>query len=249
MSEGWTSESFDDSTWTDTVALDVSGLLITEVSTGAKRFVEIENISDAAVDTTGWLVLVNDAPDAATADINAVNSAAWSLPSAPLIDAGDVLYRTSDAVDNYWGGAINWDPEGPGWVMIVDETGDVADFAVWGYSDTDIAGMSIDYGAFTGITVGDNWNGVGAENGTADLGPVPGGFVAFNDHIIGGQTNANATTYAGNGAGSGLLAGLFCTFIALALLSLGAGALLSTINLRFRELDHVRHRMNKRDSG
>jgi len=49
-------------------------------------------------------------------------------------------------------------------------------------------------------------------------------------------------------AGSALLAGLFCTFIALALLALGAGALLSAINLRFRELEHVRRRMNEREA-
>jgi hypothetical protein len=206
VSEGWTAESFDDSGWTDTVALDVASLLVSEVSTGAaKRFVEIENVSDAAIDTTGWLVLVNDAPVAATADINAVNPTAWSLPASPDISAGQVLYRTSDVLDDYWGGEINWDPEGPGWVMIVDETGDVVDFVAWGYSDSDISGMSIDYGAFTGITAGGAWTGVGAENGTADLGPVTGGFVAFNDHIRGGGTHGNATEYAANGATSGLL--------------------------------------------
>ena len=200
VSEGWTAESFNDSAWTDTVALDVAGLLITEVSTGAaKRFVEIENISDAAIDTTGWRVLVNDAPVAATADINDVNPIEWSLPAGPLVEAGEVLYRTSEVGDNYWGGAINWDPEGPGWVMIVDGAGDVVDFVAWGYSDSDIAGMSIGY------DVVGSWNGVGAENGTADLGPVTGGFVAFNDHISGGGTHTNATTYIVNGDPSGLL--------------------------------------------
>jgi hypothetical protein len=206
VSEGWASESFDDSAWTDTVALDVASLLVTEVSTGAaKRFVELENVSNAALDTTGWLVLVNDAPVAATADINAVNPTAWSLPASPNINAGQVLYRTSDAADNYWGGAINWDPEGPGWVMIVDETGEVVDFVAWGYSDSDIQGMSIDFGAFTDITAAGAWNGLGAENGTADLGPVTGGFVAYNDQISGSGTHANATDYTADGAASGLL--------------------------------------------
>jgi len=147
---------------TDSIA---RGLLVTEVSTGLTNFVEIQNVWDQPVDATGWTVLLNDSVMPAP-DITAVNSRAWMLSGT--VSPGEVLYRTEDpgAGANYLGGGIQWDNDGPGWVMIVDDSGDVKDFAVWGYSSAQIAAMSIDYGAFTGITVGDQWTGGGAEIGT-----------------------------------------------------------------------------------
>jgi len=147
---------------TDSIA---RGLLVTEVSTGLTNFVEIQNVWDQPVDATGWTVLLNDS-HAPAPDITAVNSQAWTLSGT--VSPGQVLYRTEDpgAGANYLGGDIQWDNDGPGWVMIIDDSGGVKDFAVWGYSSVQIAAMSIDYGAFTGITVGDEWTGDGAEIGT-----------------------------------------------------------------------------------
>jgi len=198
----WTVNGFDDSSWTDTVDLEGSSLEITEIATGARRFVEIQNVSDQAVDMTNYRVLVNDA----AAGINAVHSLAWSLSGSAF--AGWVDYRSDDPAEpggRYWGDAINWGAEGPGWAMIVDAGGSVMDFVAWGYSASQIAGLEIDYGPFADIRVGDRWSGPGAEVGTDDPGPVSDGFVAFNDHIAGAGTHANATTYAANGADSGPL--------------------------------------------
>ena len=154
---------------TDSIA---RGLLVTEVSTGATNFVEIQNVWDQPVDATGWTVLFNDS-HAPSPDITAVNSQAWTLSGS--ISPGQVLYRTEDpgAGANYLGGSIQWDNDGPGWVMIIDDGGSVKDFAVWGYSSAQIAAMSIDYDAFTGITVGDEWTGDGAEIGTVLPPPAP----------------------------------------------------------------------------
>ena len=66
-----------------------------------------------------------------------------------------MLYRTDNTEDNWWGSEILWDPEGPGWVMIVDEGGNVRDFLAWGYDETEIASLNVDFGTFTNITVGD----------------------------------------------------------------------------------------------
>ncbi len=196
----WTTPTYDDSAWVDTFTIEAAGLLITEIATGDTRLVEIQNVSDAAIDATGWSVLVNDA---STADVNAVNGTAWSLPGS--IASAQVLYRTDDVADNYFGSEIRWDPEGSGWAMIIDDAGQVMDFAVWGYTAAEIAALDVDYGRFTNITVGDQFSGDGAAVGSTDPGgPGDTGLVAFNDHVVGPGTHVNATTYATNGTSSGL---------------------------------------------
>jgi len=197
----WAGPTFDDSAWTGSAALGPAGIAITEIGTGATRFVEIQNVVDHAVDTTGWSVLVNDASGG---NINAVSPVAWALPSS--VSAATVLYRTDSPTDNYWGGAINWNAEGPGWAMVLDGGGHVRDYVAWGYTAAQIASLGITYGGFANIKVGDQWAGDGAAPGATE----PGGtgdpaFVAFNDHVAGTGTNVNATLYAANGAASGLL--------------------------------------------
>jgi len=196
----WTALDYNDDEWLDEIAEGQAGLLVTEVSTGLARYVEIQNVSDHVIDTTDWAVLLNDP---SLGSINDVLAVAWDLPAS--VTAGQVLYQTDDAGDAYWGATIPWDPEGPGWVMILDSGGTVMDFVAWGYTAPDIASLSIDYGGFTGITVGDGWGGGGADPGTAASGPPTVQFTAFNDHVRGADTHANATSYAGNGTDSGPL--------------------------------------------
>ncbi|MGB2821047.1 MAG: lamin tail domain-containing protein, partial [Phycisphaerae bacterium] len=195
----WAAPGFNDDAWTDTIAVDAAGVLVTEIATGDTRFVEIQNVSDQAANTAGWTVLVNNA----SGGINAVNAEAWSLPAS--VAAGEVLYQTDAPADHYWGAAIDWDAEGPGWAMVLDESGEVMDFVVWGYSVSEIGALNVSYGGFTNITVGDHWSGGGAAPGTTGGGPATGGFVAFNDHVSGAGTHADATTYSANGTGSGFL--------------------------------------------
>jgi hypothetical protein len=150
---------------TDSIA---RGLLITELSTGVTNFVEIQNVWDQVVDASGWTVLLND-----PSDISSVNSQAWALDG--VIAPGQVLYRTEDPASgtDYLGADIQWENDGPGWVMIIDDAGDIKDFAIWGYSSDQIAGMAIDYGVFSGITVGEQWSGDGAEPGVVLPPPAP----------------------------------------------------------------------------
>jgi len=197
--EDWTALGFNDDGWVQSITLDGAGVVLTEIATGETRFVEVQNVSAGAVATTGWSVLVNDA----SGGINAVNGVGWSLPAS--LGPGEVLYRTDDPSDNYWQATIDWGAEGPGWAMIVDGAGDVTDFLAWGYTAAEIASLSIDYGAFSGITVGDQWSGDGAAVGTIEEAVAAGGWVAFNDHLAGAGTHAHATTYAANGMASGLL--------------------------------------------
>ncbi len=199
---GWTETAFDDSGWTDTVAVDEAGLLITEVATGDVRLIEIQNVSTRSLDTSGWRVLANDAT---AANVSAVHAAGWSLPGS--MAAGEILYGTDDPAnpgDHYFGGPIHWDPEGPGWTMILDDTGEVVDFVAWGYSDAQLAALRFDYAGFSDVTVAEAWRGDGADVGSVGAGAVEG-FLAYNDHIAGTGTHANATTFAANGTRSGTL--------------------------------------------
>lgn len=197
----WTATGYNDAGWDDSVTVDAAGVLITEIGTGDVKLVEIENVSDQSIDTTGWKVLVNDA----TGGINAVNNTAWSLPAS--IAAGSVLYRTDDSGDNYFNDTIDWDAEGPGWAMVIDDAGDVMDFVAWGYTSAQIATLEVDFGAFADITVAGQFSGDGAEVGTTGGGAPTGGFEAFNDHVpdYGGGTHANTTAYSANATNSGLL--------------------------------------------
>ena len=194
----WTEPAFDDSAWADTAAYDQAGVLITEVAMGDYRGLEIQNVSADAVATAGWRVLLNDPPGG----INAVGAQAWDLPASVAPQA--VLYGTDDGQgDFHWSHDIPWGLEDDGWAMIIDPAGNVMDFVVWGYTAARIATLDVSYGGLVGITASGQWDGDGAPIG-AQAGGVDG-FVAFNDHVRGGGTHANTTSYAPNGIAGGLL--------------------------------------------
>ncbi len=159
----WTSPDYDDSTWIDSITLPAAGLVITEVNTDDVNWVEIQNVSSQPIDTSGWLAAVNDA---SSADINAVHSALWELPSS--ISPGQILYRTDSPDDNYWGSDISWNAGSPGWVLLVDNEGNVVDFVVWGYTESDIASLRLAINGFDNITVGGQWHGQAVPSATSD---------------------------------------------------------------------------------
>ena len=164
--QGWTAVEFDDSAWTDAMVFGPAGIIITEISVSDTKFVEIQNASIASVTTTDWTVLVNNG----SSGINSVNATGWQLPGS--IAAGEVLYRTDNAADNYWGAPIDWAVEGSGWAMVIDDAGEVMDFVGWGYSEAQIDSMDISYGAFPSIIVGGQWSGDGVDiTGGGEAGP------------------------------------------------------------------------------
>jgi autotransporter-associated beta strand protein len=188
LGTAWTATNYDDSAWVHDTLPDSSGLVVTEVCTSGTHYVEIQNATSQAIDTTGWSVLVNNP----TSGINGVNSTAWSLPAAPnRVAAGAVLYRTDNTSDQYWGSAINWTAGGNGWAMIVDNVGKPRDFAAWGYTTSQVASLDVSFGSFTHIKATQQWSGAGV---TTSAGAA--GFVAYNDHVPGTGTSANATSYA-----------------------------------------------------
>jgi len=159
----WPATGFDDSAWASTTILPSSTVLITEACTGAPDYVEVQNVSDSDVDTSGWVVALNDAR---YYDINDVEENVWSLPGT--MGVGEVLYREDSTGDHYWGSNIYWNTSGNGWAMIVDDEGAVADFVVWGYSEAEIVSLNVNIAGFN-ITAGDFWIGSAVSaGGTSD---------------------------------------------------------------------------------
>ncbi len=147
---------------------------ITEVGLKDPDFVEIQNLSTGALDTRGWVVVVNDA-----SDINTWNTTLWDLPDS--IAPGEVLYRQdiADGTGHYWGDNISWQTFGPGWVMILDEAGAVVDFAVWVYSEDEIASFDVTINGHR-VTAEGIWSGQAVPPNLSDYHSLQ--RVAFTDH-------------------------------------------------------------------
>ena len=131
-----------------------STVLISECGLGGPDFVEIQNVSDAPVDTSGWRVAVsNDYTDPSTA-----NPQTWALPAT--IAPGEVLFRTDDTGNNYFGGNIYYSVGNPGWAMILDAADAVVDFVGWGWSAAQWAAMEINVDGVE-VTIDDEFLGGG----------------------------------------------------------------------------------------
>jgi hypothetical protein len=160
LGTSWTTVGFNDTSWIGT-----SSVVVTEANTSTDDWVEIENVTSAAVNTSGWVVAANDAT---SAKINSVAATNWSLPSS--MTASQILYRTDNSGDttHYWGQDLTLNSRG--WVMIVTNTGQVADFVVWGYTASDVASLNVTVNGFN-IQGGNwtSWSGAPVNSNGADL--------------------------------------------------------------------------------
>ncbi len=154
LGTSWTMPGFDDSPWTGS-GIRASRVLITEAGTGGIDFVEIQNVSGGPVDTSGWVVAVNDG-SGTVPDINRWTETLWNLD--PSLPAGEVFYQTDNPDDNYWGESILWNRAGSGAAVILDDQGNLADFVVWGYDAAEIASLDVLIGGHR-VTAADAWNG------------------------------------------------------------------------------------------
>ncbi|MBN2473465.1 MAG: lamin tail domain-containing protein [Pirellulales bacterium] len=161
LGTSWAEVDFEDSTWSG-YRLPPQ-VLITEAGT-EDDFVEIQNLAGEPVDTSGWVVAVNY-PRGDEPVVNNTNTLFWALPEVMAPD--EILYRHDDADDpgHYWGEGIVWQTTGNGWVMIVDDLGQVVDLAVWGYTAAEIAAMTVEINGFD-VTAGNAWSGDGAPRST-----------------------------------------------------------------------------------
>ncbi len=160
----WTEPDFNDADWTH--HLMARPIVISEFSIGSPDWLEIQNVGNYAVDTTGWRVLFNEAADN---DIQAINKTEWDLSGQIAI--GEVLYCTDKANDpEFLGGDFNiwWSSSKNGWAMILDGQKNVVDFVAWGYGEAEIASTILDIGG-TPVALGNAWSGPGITEYSSSL--------------------------------------------------------------------------------
>ncbi|TDI79611.1 MAG: HYR domain-containing protein [Bacteroidetes bacterium] len=136
-----------------------SQLKISEITLQADKL-EIQNVGLAA-DYTGYSVAVSDQP---YSDINAVNSVVQ-----PLGAMGADSARFWDEVggsSQEWGVNIFWNDGSPGWILIIDDNGNVVDTVFWNTSAAEIGTFNVTVNGFN-ITAADlDWTGNGADFGS-----------------------------------------------------------------------------------
>ena len=164
---------------------DGAPIKITECELGAD-FIEIQNMSNAPFDATGYTVVI--AEDFGAPNINQFNPDVWNLGT---FNALQVQWRGDVTGANDWGANINWNPlPQEGWAMIISDQCEVVDFVVWGYAVTDLPNLSIPStvtGCPNNITLSpDDW--VGA--------PFTGTNGNSNLKRVGNSDNNDATDWA-----------------------------------------------------
>ncbi|MFT5522629.1 MAG: subtilisin-like proprotein convertase family protein, partial [Pirellulaceae bacterium] len=151
---------------TQTFPSATARLVVTEISLNTPDWLEIQNVSTAAIDTTGWSVALAENP---AGGINNISSVVWDLPDS--VNAGEVLYRT-DTNDNYWGTNINWSEfnGATGWVMIIDDTGNMVDWVGWGWAESALSQLDVTVNGHVIQGVGSHWSGTSpsGDDPTAD---------------------------------------------------------------------------------
>ncbi|MCF8373216.1 MAG: T9SS type A sorting domain-containing protein [Bacteroidales bacterium] len=142
-----------------------SAIGITEINLGGNDYIEITNLSSSDFDATGYLVAVSND----YANINSVNPIYWNLGN---FTGEEVQFKTDATGANYWGNNLFWNPGTPptytGWAVIIDDTGEIVDMVIWGWSASQIAGANI---IINGIPVdlSTGWVGDGIMNYTSDF--------------------------------------------------------------------------------
>ncbi len=126
-----------------------SPIIISEYSS-YPDLIEITNVSNQPFDATGWQVLMNDN----TSDINYAQPTTWQLGQ----------FMSNEVIVGYENaefGSVGWVNGDNIWVMLVDDQGNIMDFVASNWTASDIQGMSVNSGGFTGLNPGSQWTGDG----------------------------------------------------------------------------------------
>lgn len=137
-----------------------STVVITECDLGSPDFIEIQNVSGHEVDTAGWVLAVSDS----YSRIDDVNGTYWFLPSS--MAAGEILYRSDDQEDNYWGQNILFNVGNAGWAIIIDDAGQIVDAVAWDWATFRLNAMDALINGHH-VTIGDEFSGGGISSSGA----------------------------------------------------------------------------------
>ncbi|HUF62906.1 MAG TPA: lamin tail domain-containing protein [Verrucomicrobiales bacterium] len=143
---------------------------ITEIGDREIDFVEYQNLGTETVDTSGWVLLFNDASEGSITHVHGLGreGVVWRLESSLagartrwVSDHPSVLYVGGDIAWNHAFVPVTNDVR-KGWAMLLDAQGEVADFVVWGYPEKEIRTLTFDFEGRR-VTVEGAWNGGPAE--------------------------------------------------------------------------------------
>ncbi len=133
----------------------LSQLVISEITLETPDRFEIQNVG-IATDYSGYTVAISEQP---FNNINTVNPITKVLGN---MSANSVVQYNDDGGANYWGNNIFWDNDGTGWILIIDDAGNVVDSVFWNLTAGQIAGFNVTINGFN-ITAADlDWSGTGA---------------------------------------------------------------------------------------
>ena len=140
-----------------------SPIVFTEITDESEDQFELQNVSNSAVDTTGWFVRIGDS----TVTINAMNAFTFSLP--PNMAAGGLI-RVSElnlVGRTFFGGPIAWNTTTPrGWIMLFDAQSNLRDFFGFGWNAVEFGTLSVLVNGRTIAPIASGqWSGAGAVPG------------------------------------------------------------------------------------
>lgn len=133
----------------------LSMLLVSEIGFGFPNQFEIQNVG-IATDYTNYKVAINGFP---FFGINYMNDIVKTLGD---MSADSVVSYNDGGGAGYWGSNFWWDTSLPGWIVIIDTSGNVVDSVFWNYSAAQIASFNVTIDGFN-ITASDlDWTGPAA---------------------------------------------------------------------------------------
>ena len=133
----------------------LSKLVISEIDLETPDQLEIQNVGQA-FDYTGYSIALSKDP---YPDVNAMNTIVQSLG---VMGSDTVVNWNDNGGADYWGNNIFWDPSGTGWIIIIDDLGNVVDSVFWNFTAAQISGLNVSINGFN-ITAADlDWTGDGA---------------------------------------------------------------------------------------
>ena len=130
--------------------------MISEITLETPDRLEVQNVGEA-FDYSGYSIAVSKDP---YPDINAINTITNSLGN---MGANSVMDWNDDGGAGYWGNNIWWDNDGTGWIIVIDDQGNVVDSVFWNFTAAQISGLNVSINGFN-VTAADlDWTGDGAD--------------------------------------------------------------------------------------
>lgn len=140
----------------ETPDVPISQLVISEVTLQTPDRFEIQNVGEAK-DYSGYAVAVSEQPYNVINIVNPVINILGNIGADSVVDWND------DGGPGYWGSNLYWDESGTGWIVIIDDQGNVVDSVFWNFTAAEIAGFNVIINGFN-ITAADlDWTGDGAD--------------------------------------------------------------------------------------